>query len=112
MDLRKLYFRTSNVLIRPLSEFDVIASEGLNIRQLNRSILLPFAILVALCALLGSLFTHIKSPLDSFVYVLLNAVIVLFIVLIQTNAAGHEVRTRPEPESTTANGQASGATWP
>lgn len=87
MDIKKLYFRTRNLLIKPIIEFDIIASERQSIRQLNRTVVIPFAVLVSLCALLGSIFTHIKSPLDSFIFVLLNAVMVFFIVLIQTYSA-------------------------
>lgn len=88
MDIKKLYFRTRKLLIKPGAEFDIIAAEGQNIRQLNKTVVIPFAILVGLCELLGSIFTHIKSPLDSFIFVFLNALIVFLIVLVQTFSAG------------------------
>ncbi len=88
MDIKKLYFRTSNLLVKPITEFDSIAAEGQSIRQVNKNVVIPFATLVGLCALLGSIFTHIKSPLDSFIFVFLNAVIVFLIVLVETFSAG------------------------
>lgn len=88
MNIRKLYLRTSNLLIKPGSEFDIIANEGLSIRQLNMLVVIPFSVLAGLCALLGSIFTHIKSPLDSFIFVFLNALIVFLIVLVQSYSAG------------------------
>ncbi|MFC2129554.1 YIP1 family protein [Bacteroidota bacterium] len=91
MEIKNLYLRTKNLLIKPISEFDTISVENQSIRQLNRKVVLPYAALVGLCALLGSIFTHINSPLDSFIYVLLNAVIVFLIVLVQTYSAGQLV---------------------
>lgn len=91
MKLRRLYFRTINILVKPPTEFDTIAHENMSIRQLNMSVVVPFAMLVSLCALLGSIFTHLKSPLDSFIYVFLNAIIVFLIVLVQTYAAGQVI---------------------
>lgn len=88
MDIRKLYFRTINLLSKPISEFNAISIDNQDIKGINKSVLIPFSGLVALCAFLGSLFTHISSPLDSIVFVFLNAVIVFFIVFTETVIAG------------------------
>jgi len=88
MNIRKLYFRTINLLSKPISEFNSISIDNHEIKELNKSVVIPFSALVAICAFLGSLFTHISSPLESIVYVFLNAVIVFFIVLTETYLAG------------------------
>jgi len=88
MDIRKLYFRTINLLSKPISEFSSISVDDQDIKEINKSVVIPFSGLVAICAFLGSLFTHINSPLGSIVYVFLNAVIVFFIVFIETYLAG------------------------
>jgi len=88
MSIKKLYFRTVNLLSKPYSEFNSISIDDQDIKGINRSVVIPFSALVAICAFLGSLFTHISSPLDSIVYVFINAVIVFFIVFTETYIAG------------------------
>jgi hypothetical protein len=88
MNIRKLYLRTVNLLSKPISEFNSISIDNQSIKDVNKSVVIPFSALVAICAFLGSLFTHISSPLDSIVYVFLNAVIVFLIVLTESYLAG------------------------
>ncbi len=88
MDIRKLYFRTSNLLIKPIQEFDSISIDNQSIKEINRSVLIPYSILIAICAFFGSVFTHIGSPLETVIFVLLNAVIVFFIVYLQSFLGG------------------------
>ncbi len=88
MDIKLLYFQTVNLLSKPIAEFDSISIDNQNIKEINKSVVIPFAGLVAICAFLGSLFTHISSPLDSIAYVFLDAVIVFLIILTETYLAG------------------------
>ena len=88
MDIKKLYFRTINLLIKPISEFSSIAIDTQNIREVNKSVVVPLSSLVAIAAFIGSLFVHISSPLHSIIYVFLNAVIVFLIVFTETYLAG------------------------
>jgi len=88
MKIKELYFRTRNLLLRPAVEFEAIANEEKSIKRINTSVVIPFAGVVGLSELLGMIFTHIRSPLDSFIYVFLSALIVFLIVFIQTYLSG------------------------
>ncbi len=88
MNIRELYFRSRNLLIKPAVEFKAIANENQSIKGLNKSLVIPFAGLVGLSELLGSIFIHLSSPLDSYIFVFLSAAIVFLIVFIQTYFSG------------------------
>ncbi len=88
MNIQELYFRTKDLLIKPAAEFKVIAHENISISGINKSIVIPFAAIVGLSELLGMIFTHISSPLDSFIFVFLSAIIAFLIVFAQTYFAG------------------------
>lgn len=88
MNIKKLYARTINLLSKPISEFNSISIDNQDIKGINKAVVIPFSGFIAICAFLGSLFTHIGSPLDSIVYVFLNAVIVFLIVFSESYLAG------------------------
>ncbi len=88
MSLKKLLRRGQNLLVNPVDEFRIIAIEDPNVVTINRSYLLPVAILIALFALIGSVYSNISEPINTFLYVLINTIIVLLVVFSHVYLSG------------------------
>lgn len=88
MNLKKLLLRGRNLLVNPGEEYRIIALEDPDIRSINKSYVLPVAILIALFTLIGSAFSNISEPINTFLYVLINAVIVLLLVFSHVYLSG------------------------
>lgn len=91
MKLKKIFIRSQNLLINPTSEFSVIAEEQPEQSAVTKNFTLPMSLLVALFALLGSAFSNITLPINSFLYVVINAVIVFFMILTHTYLSGKAI---------------------
>jgi hypothetical protein len=91
MNLKKIFIRSQNLLINPGSEFSLIAEERPEQPGITRNFTLPMSLLVALFALLGSAFSNITLPINSFLYVVFNAVIVFFMILTHTYLSGKAI---------------------
>ncbi len=91
MKLKNIFLRSQNLLINPTSEFSVIAEEQPEQSAVTKNFTLPMSLLVALFALLGSAFSNITLPINSFLYVIINAVIVFFMILTHTYLSGKAI---------------------
>lgn len=81
MEIKNIIIRSKNLLINPSLEFKRIAGEDLQFSSIHRGYVMTVSLFVALLALAGSAFTHISAPVDSFLYVLINAVIVFLLMM-------------------------------
>ena len=92
MNLQILYKRIANLITKPAVEFRSIAEENASIVDTNKAYIIPLSLLVAICTLIGSAIINIKSPIDSFIFVLINAVIVFVMMFSQTYLAGKAIQ--------------------
>jgi len=88
MHIKNLYLRTRKLIVEPGNEFMIISRERRRVAAINSEVILPYALSVAFFALLGSLFQHLGTPRDAFLFILLDAVIVFLIVLLQVYLSG------------------------
>lgn len=88
MNPGKLVETSRNLIVQPGEEWKSLDAEKLSTGRLTRQVVIPYAILVALCAMIGSLFTYQNTPFDSFYFLLINALIVFGIVTVYTWLSG------------------------
>jgi hypothetical protein len=88
MGAASIYMRTYRLLVNPGEEHVQISAERKTVAGINTAVIMPYAGLVALFSLLGSLFQHLRTPIDSYIFIALDAIIVFFIVLLQTYFSG------------------------
>jgi hypothetical protein len=88
MGTRSIYRRTYRLLTNPGEEHVLISGERKTIAWMNTNMIIPYAAFIAFFALLGSLFQHLNRPIDSYVFILLDAIMVFLIILLHTYLAG------------------------
>jgi len=88
MNLKNLFIRSQNLLRNPVSEFELIAGENPDTKMVNNNFVLPVSALVSAFALFGSAFSNITSPINSFLYVVINAGIVFLLVFSHVYISG------------------------
>ncbi len=88
MNIKNLINRTRNLVVQPTEAWKTLHAENLSTGRITRQVVIPYAILVALCAMIGSLFTYQNTPFDSFYFLLFNAGIVFGIVTVYTWLSG------------------------
>lgn len=88
MELKNLILRSKYLLVNPALEFKKISEENLSLYRINKTFVFPMALLAAVMSIFGSLFTLISSPVNSFLYIVINAVIVFFLILSHAYLSG------------------------
>ena len=91
MGLKKLFVRSQNLLVNPSSEFKLIKEEKANLAAINKSYTLPIALLVGLFTLVGSAFSNMSLPIHSFLYILINSLIVFFLIICHIYVSGKAI---------------------
>ena len=91
MNIREIIIRGQNLLINPSSEFKRISIEKPNVIRINREYVTVVSLFVAILALVGSAISHLASPLNSFIYVLINAVIVFLLIFTHNYVSGKTI---------------------
>jgi hypothetical protein len=91
MNLIGIFIRSKNLLLSPSSEFKRISAENRQDASVNKGYVTAISLFVALLALIGSAFTHISAPINSFFYVLINAVIVFLLLLTHIYLSGRTI---------------------
>ena len=91
MKLQDLFNRSKNLLVNPASEFKQISQSVPDIWNNNKTFVIPMALLIALLSLIGSAISNISSPVNSFVYIVLNAVILFLLILTHSYIAGKTI---------------------
>ena len=91
MKLKKLFVRSQNLLFNPSSEFNLIKEEESNVTGITKSYTLPIALLVGIFALLGSAFSNMSLPINSFLYIIINALIVFFLIISHVYVSGKAI---------------------
>lgn len=88
MNVKKIIIRSKNLLLSPSTEFKHISGENLQVASINKGYVTAISLFVALLALIGSVFMHISAPINSFFYVLINAVIVFLLMFTHIYLSG------------------------
>lgn len=91
MGLKELFVRSQNLLFYPGSEFKIIKEENPDVATVTRNYTLPISLLVALFSLIGSAFSNITLPINSFLYVIINALIVFFLIISHIYISGKAI---------------------
>lgn len=91
MDVKRFFIRSKNLLLSPTTEFKRISAEDRQLSSINKGYVTIVSLLVALLALIGSAFAHISAPIDSFLYVLINAVIVFLLMFTHIFLSGRTI---------------------
>jgi hypothetical protein len=91
MNVIKIFIRSKNLLLSPSSEFKAISAENREGPSIIKGYVTTISLLVAILALAGSAFTHISAPINSFLYVLINAVIVFLLMLTHIYLSGRTI---------------------
>ncbi len=91
MGLKKLFVRSQNLLFNPNSEFNLIKDEEISIASITKSYTLPIASLVGVFALIGSAFSNMSLPINSFLYIIINAIIVFFLIICHIYISGKAI---------------------
>lgn len=91
MDVKRFFIRSKNLLLSPTTEFKRISGEDRQLSSINKGYVTIVSLLVALLALIGSAFAHISAPIDSFLYVLINAVIVFLLMFTHIFLSGRTI---------------------
>ncbi|MFC2080124.1 YIP1 family protein [Bacteroidota bacterium] len=89
--MKKLFYRSKNLLINPASEFKLISESVPDIWTINKSFVIPLALIIAGFSLIGSAFSNISSPINTFVYIGVNAVILFLLVLTHSYISGKTI---------------------
>ncbi len=92
MRLKKLFIRGQNLLLNPGAEFGAIKEEKTDLAYVTRSYTLPVSFMVALFSLAGSLLSSITLPVNSFLYIIINALIVFFLIISHIYLSGKAIR--------------------
>jgi hypothetical protein len=91
MGLKKLFIRGQNLLFNPGAEFKLIKEERADLATVTKSYTLPVSAIVAIFALIGSSYSTIALPVNSFLYVIINAIIVFFLLITHTYISGRAI---------------------
>lgn len=91
MGLKELFFRSQNLLFYPGSEFKIIKEENPDVATVTKKYTLPISLLMALFTLVGSAFSNITLPMNSFLYVIINAFIVFFLIISHIYISGKAI---------------------
>jgi len=91
MNLKKLFIRSQNLLINPATEFEAIALEKPSLPAVTRDYTIPVSVIVALFALIGAAFSNITLPVNAFLYVVINSIIVFLLILTHTYISGKAI---------------------
>ena len=91
MGLKKLFIRSQNLLFNPSSEFNLIKEEKTNVTAITKSYTLPIASLVGIFTLIGSAFSNMNLPINSFLYIIINALIVFFLIICHIYVSGKAI---------------------
>jgi len=91
MGYKNIFIRSKNLLIDPSSEFKRIAEEDPRVSSINRGFVMTVSLLIALLALFGSAISHISDPINSLLYVLINAVIVFLLMFTHIYISGKTI---------------------
>ncbi|MEX0982989.1 MAG: YIP1 family protein [Bacteroidales bacterium] len=91
MGLKKLFIRGQNLLVNPSSEFKLIKEEKTNVAAITKSYTLPIAFLVGLFTLVGSAFSNMSLPINSFLYIMINALIVFSLIICHIYVSGKAI---------------------
>jgi hypothetical protein len=91
MGLKELFVRGQNLLFYPGSEFKIIKEENPDVGTVNRYYTLPISLLVALFTLIGSAISNITLPMNSFLYIIINAFIVYFLIISHIYISGKAI---------------------
>ncbi|MDF1571051.1 MAG: YIP1 family protein [Bacteroidales bacterium] len=91
MDVKRFFIRSKNLLLSPTTEFKRISEEDRQVVSINKRYVTTISLFVALLALIGSVFTHISAPINSFLYVLINTVIVFLLMITHIYLSGRTI---------------------
>lgn len=91
MDYKNIFTRSKNLLIDPSSEFKRIAEEDSHVASINRGYAMTVSLLIAVLALIGSAISHISDPINSLLYVVINAVIVFLLMFTHIYISGKTI---------------------
>ena len=91
MNVRKLLLRSQNLLLNPVEEFKDISNEQSTIIEVNKQFIIPLALLVAILTFIGAGVPNISLPVDSFIFIALNAIIVFLLVFAHAYVSGKSI---------------------
>ncbi len=91
MSYKSIFIRSKNLLIDPSSEFKRITEEDPHVALINRGFVVTVSLLIALLALVGSVISHISDPINSLLYVMINAVIVFLLMFTHIYISGKTI---------------------
>jgi hypothetical protein len=104
MGFKNLFFRGKKLLLNPAAEFKVIKDEKTDLAAVTKSYTLPVSMIVALFTLIGSSLSTINLPVNTLLYVIINAFIVFFLIISHIYISGRTIgllgqKISPETES-------------
>lgn len=88
MGFKKIFFRGRNLLLATDNEFEVIRREMPSVSDVNKSFIIPVAVLISLFSLVESLLTHISSPINAFIFIAFNTVILFLLIFSHCYVSG------------------------
>jgi hypothetical protein len=91
MGLKELFFRSQNLLFYPGTAFKSIKEENPDVATVTKSYTLPISLLVGLFSLIGSAISNITLPMNSFLYIIINALIVFFLIISHIYISGKAI---------------------
>lgn len=91
MNLHNLFNRSKDLLINPAEEFKRISEENFVVFTINKTFVIPLAILVSIFTIIGAAFSNISSSGNAFLFIGINALIVFFLVLTHTYISGKTI---------------------
>ncbi|HKK63942.1 MAG TPA: YIP1 family protein [Bacteroidales bacterium] len=89
MDFRKLLTRSRNLIVAPDNEFERIRLERQSISLINKSYVIPVAIVIAGLSLIGTTLSNFSTPINSFIYIFLDAIILFTIIFTHSYLSGN-----------------------
>jgi len=84
MNLEKLYNRSLSLLSSPVKEWEMIREENKSVRDIKRSVLFPYGILISVFTFFGTLFSYLHSPAFTSFYLLILALIEFIVIYLHT----------------------------
>lgn len=73
--------RCKGILLNPATEFNTIKNEELSIPAINKFIVIPFAILIAIATMAESIISNLPSSVMSLIFIFIDGIITYLLIL-------------------------------
>jgi hypothetical protein len=91
MNYKNIFIRSKNLLVNPSPEFKHISEENPPVATINKGYVIAVSLFVAILSLIGSAIAQISEPLNSFIYALINTVIVFLLMFTHIYISGKTI---------------------